>query len=203
MAKDNQRFTEKEILRGIQDKNQIDRILKFLYNDYYPYLESAVLKKHGNHEDAADIIQETFLVFIDLVINNKFREQASIKSMLYSIANNLWISEIRKRSSMNKRNEMYANQKEEIDLGIMKQLELFENKKFILAIFESLGSACKNLLYKFYYLEMSMKDILQDENYTNEQVVRNKKYKCLQQMIKKINEDPNLRQTLKLALKNG
>ncbi|WP_194777987.1 RNA polymerase sigma factor [Pararhodonellum marinum] len=203
MANKKRKLSDKEILNGIRDKNQINKMLSHLYQENYAYLETCILRKYGNEEDAADIIQETFLVFIDLVVHDKFREQASIKSMLYKIANNLWVSEIRKRSSMNKRNEIYESEKEIIQKDMNQQLVQFENKKFILEIFESLGSSCKELLIKFYYLEMSMKDILQMENYANEQVVRNKKYKCLQGLINKINDNPNLRQMLKSALENG
>ncbi|WP_194973937.1 RNA polymerase sigma factor [Aquiflexum lacus] len=203
MAKEKQKLTDKEILNGIRDKNQINEVLKYLYSNCYAYLETCILRKYGDQDDAADIIQETFLVFIDLVINEKFREQASIKSMLYSIANNLWVSELRKRSSMNKRNEAYESEKDIVQMDMVKRLEQFENKKFVMDIFESLGSSCKDLLIKFYYLEMSMKDILLSENYANEQVLRNKKYKCLQGMIKKIENNPMLYQSLKTALKNG
>ena len=45
-----------------------------------------------------------------------------------------------------------------------------------------------------------MKEILEATDYENEQVVRNKKYKCLKQLEHMINEKPFLKQTLKNLL---
>jgi RNA polymerase sigma factor (sigma-70 family) len=202
MARKN-KLSDKEILNSIRDKNQINEAIRHLYEDCYAYLETCILRKYGNKDDAADIIQETFLVFVDIVNTGKFREEASIKSMLYSIANNLWISELRKRNSSNKRNESFQAEYEMIEMDMLKNIEHFENKKTVMSVFESLGATCKDLLVKFYYLEMSMKEMLQSNDYANEQVLRNKKYKCLQSMIKKINSDPSLYQNLKNALRNG
>ena len=54
----------------------------------------------------------------------------------------------------------------------------------------------------FYYEDLSMKDILDRLEYENEQVVRNKKYKCLKQLEKMISDNPALKHTLKNLL-NG
>ena len=45
-----------------------------------------------------------------------------------------------------------------------------------------------------------MKEILDATDYENEQVVRNKKYKCLKQLEKMILEKPHLKETLKTLL---
>jgi hypothetical protein len=42
-----------------------------------------------------------------------------------------------------------------------------------------------------------MKEILDQTDYESEQVVRNKKYKCLKQLEKMVNANPALRETLK------
>jgi hypothetical protein len=45
-----------------------------------------------------------------------------------------------------------------------------------------------------------MKEILDTTDYESEQVVRNKKYKCLKQLEQMVNENPALKQTLKNLL---
>lgn len=45
-----------------------------------------------------------------------------------------------------------------------------------------------------------MKEILETMHYENEQVVRNKKYKCLKQLEEMVNANPALKQTLKNLL---
>ena len=71
-----------------------------MYDGYYRYLENYVLQNSGSTDDAADIIQETFLVFIKTVEENKYRQESGVKSFLYSIVKNLWITELRKRKSI-------------------------------------------------------------------------------------------------------
>jgi len=63
-----------------------------------------------------------------------------------------------------------------------------------------LGDTCKKILLAFYYENLSMREILDLLDYENEQVVRNKKYKCLKQLEKMILEKPILKQTLKNLL---
>ena len=63
-----------------------------------------------------------------------------------------------------------------------------------------LGETCRKILLLFYYENRSMKEILDATEYENEQVVRNKKYKCLKQLEQMITENPILKQTLKNLL---
>jgi hypothetical protein len=45
-----------------------------------------------------------------------------------------------------------------------------------------------------------MKEILEATDYENEQVVRNKKYKCLKQLEQMISGNPTLKQNMKSLL---
>ena len=53
-----------------------------------------------------------------------------------------------------------------------------------------MGESCRKILSLFYYENLSMKEIVSQMHYENEQVVRNKKYKCLQQLTDKIKQNP-------------
>ena len=48
-----------------------------------------------------------------------------------------------------------------------------------------------------------MKEILEKVSYGNEQVLRNKKYKCLKGLINMVNSSPAIMENLKTALQNG
>ena len=72
-----------------------------------------------------------------------------------------------------------------------------EAKQEMMKLVESLGEVCKKILVLFYYEGLSMKEILNSMDYENEQVVRNKKYKCLKQLTEMINEDPIRKENLK------
>jgi len=65
---------------------------------------------------------------------------------------------------------------------------------------DSLGETCKKILLAFYYENLAVKDILQNLQYENEQVVRNKKYKCLKQLEQMIVTDTQLAENLQSIL---
>jgi DNA-directed RNA polymerase specialized sigma subunit len=68
---------------------------------------------------------------------------------------------------------------------------------------DKLGEGCKKILLAFYYENLSMKEILNTMNYENDQVLRNKKHKCLKQLEQLLTADPALAKTLKAALQYG
>lgn len=200
--KKSKEFSEHEILSAIRSKEGVNSALKYLYDAYYRYLERYVLQNSGNKEDAADTIQEAFLVFIRLIEENKFRQESSIKSFLYSITRNLWITELRKRKSMAMRNELYENDKKEEVADISHAIIKNESHKIIMGLFAEIGQKCKNILYRFYYEELPMKEIMVLEGLSNEQVLRNKKHKCLKGLIEIIQSDPSKYKTIKNALQH-
>jgi hypothetical protein len=53
----------------------------------------------------------------------------------------------------------------------------------------------------FYYENLSMKEILEHQPYDNEQVVRNKKYKCLLQLTELIKDHPLIGRQVKELIK--
>lgn len=193
-------YSEQEIISAIKSKEAVNSALRYLYDSYYRYLERYVLQNSGNEDDAADMIQEAFLIFIRLIEENKFRQESSIKSYLYSIIKNLWITELRKRKSMAKRNELYDIDKKEDTPDISHAIMKNESHKIIMDIFAEIGQKCKNILYRFYYEELSMKEIMVLEDFSNEQVLRNKKHKCLKGLIEKIQSDPTKYANIKNAL---
>ena len=72
-----------------------------------------------------------------------------------------------------------------------------------MTLFEKLGEKCNQILTYFYYNNYSMKEILERMDYGNEQVLRNKKYKCLKTLINLVNSSPAIKENLKTALQNG
>jgi len=57
-------------------------------------------------------------------------------------------------------------------------------------LLHELGESCRKILELFYFENLSMKEIVSQMHYENEQVVRNKKYKCLQQLTDKMKQNP-------------
>ncbi|GAB2491086.1 RNA polymerase sigma factor [Algoriphagus taiwanensis] len=198
----NRNLTDQELLEQIRSKTNPNQAINQLYEQHYGVLENYILRNSGNQDDAADLIQEVMLVFVKLVTQGKFRGEASIKSFLYSICKNLWISELRKRKSMSARNERYEMEKDEMDLDISEEISRNENLRFVMDLFEKLGEKCKQVLTLFYFEELPMKEICEKLEFSSEQVLRNKKYKCLQSLTDQVKSSPSLQTHLQKALRH-
>jgi len=73
---------------------------------------------------------------------------------------------------------------------VAEHINDLERKKQLRDLVDGLGESCRKILLLFYYENMTMKEILYHLPYENEQVVRNKKYKCLQQLTEMIKNKP-------------
>src|SRR5262245_1099070 len=100
-------YSDEEIITALKNERETDGAIGFIYKNYYKSLENYILNNSGSEDDAADLIQETLVAFIDVVRQDKFRGESSVKSFLYSIIRNLWLSEMRKRSNAANRNRMF------------------------------------------------------------------------------------------------
>jgi DNA-directed RNA polymerase specialized sigma subunit len=77
-------------------------------------------------------------------------------------------------------------------------MEFQQTKNDLMKVIDELGEACKKILLLYYFENRSMKEILTALPYENEQVVRNKKSKCL----KKLESTVTANKTLHIQLKN-
>lgn len=195
-------LNDQEILDQIKSKSNPNQAISQLYSQHYGMLEHLILTNSGQAEDAADIIQEAMLVVVKMIRNEKFRGESSLKSFLYSICKNLWINELRKRKSNQYRNEHYENEKSQIDLSVVEEIQQMENLRFVMNLFETLGEKCKQVLTLFYFEELSMRDICEKLAFSSEQVLRNKKYKCLQSLIQQVQSSTSLSEKLLKALRH-
>ena len=152
-------YTDEELIAAITTRADVNGAITQLYKTYYYPLERYVVANSGNEMDAEDLIQEVMVAFVDLVSQGKYRGEASVKSFLYTLARNLWVTELRKR-----------------------------------------GETCRKILTLFYYHDLPMREILKQTNYENEQVLRNRKYKCLKEIAELIQRTPSIYANVKAAL---
>ena len=89
-----------------------------------------------------------------------------------------------------------------METDVSSQLMEKESGNQVLKLLAELGETCRKILVLFYYEDLPMKEILDQLDYENEQVVRNKKYKCLKQLEKMITDQPGMKNILKNLL-NG
>ncbi|HEX8532381.1 MAG TPA: RNA polymerase sigma factor [Cytophagales bacterium] len=196
-------YSDGELIEAISRRESLERPVRYLYELHFDNLTHFIKKNKGSQQDAEDLFQELILVFIDLVQTGKFRGQSSIKTFLYAIARNLWLNELKKRERVFLRDTEYykisPQEEEAIQAGLVKN----ESKKQVLSLLDGLGETCRKILVHYYYDDLSMKEIFERMDYESEQVVRNKKYKCMKQLTQMLENNSTVKNSLKDFLVHG
>lgn len=166
------------ILSGTQEAH--DRALKHLYKTYYPSIQTLILKNKGDDTDAEDVFQEALVVLYHHIKEKRFRGNAAVKTYLYAIARNIWLKELRKRSyqlSIEIDTEAYTELEDGVEMENEKKIHLLKT------LINKLGKGCQEILIDYYYAKCSMKEIMVKLGLGSEQAAKNKKYRCMQQLI--------------------
>ncbi|MCF1714211.1 sigma-70 family RNA polymerase sigma factor [Flavihumibacter sp. RY-1] len=190
-----QRTPDMELVIALQQAD-INRPVKELYNSYFEMLTAFLRTKGAAQEEAADIFQESILVFIEAARAGKFKGDSSIKSYLFGIAKNLWLEEIRSSERRNRRQQVFHQASPTIE---STEARIFnkEMQKTWLQLFNSIGSVCKAILMGFYYEKLSMRELLDKVSFASEQALRNKKSKCMKALKEMLSKNPTIIQHLK------
>jgi RNA polymerase sigma factor (sigma-70 family) len=195
-------FPDSELVANLRTGKRMDETIKAIYRNHFESLGWYVQNNSGTRQDAEDVFQEVVVSFIDLVKKDKFRGESSVKTFLYSLNRHVWLNELKRRGRALAREEKYEKGQERVEIDTSYKIADREEKEKVMRLVEELGETCRKILLLFYYENLSMKEILEQTEYENEQVVRNKKYKCLKQLEQLINANPALKETLKTLL-NG
>ncbi len=156
---------------------------------------SFVLRNQGSEDEAKDIFQEAIISFYENVRDGKFKGESAIGTYLYSIAKFKWLNQIKKDTiRVGHQQKAVAEKFEKSPLTTLIE---GETKQGVLRILDELGTMCKQVLIENLYHNASMKEIAASGNFSSEQVVRNKKYKCLQRLKELIRMNPSLIPKLK------
>ena len=195
-------FSDSELVIAIGDNQRLEQAILQLYQEHASIARSFIMGKGGTEQDADDIFQETVVSFIDTVQKGKFRQESGIRTFLISISKNLWYNEIRRRQRAGNREKLFEKEYTQEDSDIRELIGDRELKKILDQMLKELGDSCNKVLKLFYFEDLSMKEIVLHLHYENEQVVRNKKYKCLQQLTDKMKQIPQVAKQIKELIKN-
>ena len=193
-------FPDSEMVVNLRTGQRMEETIKAIYRSHFDSLSWYVINNSGNRQDAEDVFQEVVVSFIDLVQKDKFRGESTIKTFLFSLNRHVWLNELKRRGRSLAREEKYERGQEKIELDTSHFIASREGKAEVIKLVAELGEICRKILLLFYYENLSMKEILEATDYESEQVVRNKKYKCLKQLENMVNANPALKETLKNLL---
>lgn len=143
-------------------------------------VQQLILKNSGTTDEADDIFQEVLLAFYTQLRNGKLTLQCTIKTYLYSVARNMWLNELRKRS--NKPTMVETDEFIVLEENHLAAMMLTERNQEMAKLIRSLGEQCQEILTYFYFDRFRMKKVAALMGFANEQVAKNKKSKCLKKL---------------------
>ncbi len=178
--------TDQQIVKSLRKGDT--SVFEKLYKDKYYLIESLVVKKGGDKHDAKDIFHESLIVLYKNIRKEEFELTSSLSTYIFSIARNLWLKEITKRS---KRNEVSISdgKSEFSDTNpiLVESASLKEERfKVMKEVLNDIGDPCKSLITKFYFLKKSMEEISSEMGYKSASVAKHQKYKCMERIRKKV-----------------
>lgn len=89
------RFSDITIIEGI--RNQDDKILNWLYDNYLSAVKKHVIDNSGSNEDVSDVFQDTIIVLYNQVCEKDFKLTTDLKGYFFGIARNVWSALLRKK----------------------------------------------------------------------------------------------------------
>lgn len=176
--------SEKSILDRIKSGDQ--RALEKLYHDSRaPFIAWTLQRYSGLSDDiVVDIYQRSFMVMYFNIKNGKLTTLTSnLKTYLFSIGKNLLKEHYRSK------NDKYLNLDDHvgsIDTGVdntaMDAFNRSHEKELVKALLEKIGDPCKRLLEMMYIHGYSTEAVVEEMGYSDERVVRKRKFLCIQQL---------------------
>jgi RNA polymerase sigma factor (sigma-70 family) len=193
-------FTDQSLIHSLRSEANPDEAIRYLYRTQFRLTAAYIKQNSGSQEDAEDIFQELVLVFIEILKKDKFRGESSVSTFLYALTRNIWLNELSRRGKSKQRDEIFEKGKDKSDPDVNHLIVDRETKLQLMKVVDKLGETCKKILVAFYFDNLAIREILQTLSYENEQVVRNKKYKCLKQLEQMMTAEPDLVKNLKSSL---
>ena len=114
------------------------------------------------------------------IIYSLFKLKVKEKTYLYSVARNMWLNELRKRSNIPiivETDEFIVLQEDHL-----ASMVLTEQNQEMAKLIRSLGDQCQEILIYFYFDRFRMKKVADLMGFASEQVAKNKKSKCLKKL---------------------
>lgn len=149
--------------------------LKQLYNTCYSPVENYVTARHGDVEDAKDIFQEGVIAFFQSLKKGTFRGDSSHQTYLMAICKRRWLDVLRGRKILVNYEEIQVFREEEVVFS--------PDEKKLKSVLGLLKESCRTILLAFYYESKSMKDIQTLFSLGSEQAAKNKKMRCLNELM--------------------
>ena len=164
-------------------RNQDDKILNWLYDNYFQSIKNHVLSNSGSIEDVSDVFQDTIIALYNQITDDKLNLTTDLKGYFFGIARNVWSNQLRKKQ---KTIEL------EIDLPEDEEFEEQGDpilERIVSRVFQKLKPD-QQMVLNLFSDGYSYEEIAVKMNLKNEVYARRKKYLCKEVLLELVKEDP-------------
>jgi RNA polymerase sigma factor (sigma-70 family) len=182
------KYSDIAIIEGV--RNQDDKILNWLYDNYFQQVKKFVISNSGSVEDVADVFQDSIIVLYKLITEENLKLTTDLKGYFFGIARNVWSAQFRKSQ---KTTELEIDIPEEEDDDIINDptLERVVSRSFLKL------KPDQQMVLKLFSEGKSYGDIATEMGLKNETYARRKKYLSKEAILEIVKEDPEYQEYLR------
>lgn len=182
------KFSDITIIEGV--RKQDDKILNWLYDNYFQSVKSYILKNSGSVEDVSDVFQDSIIILYKQITDENLNLTTDLKGYFFGIARNVWSAQLRKKQRTT-----------ELDIDIAEEDEMEEInnhalERIVSRAFQKLKPDQQTVLNLFSE-GYSYEDIALKMNLKNEIYARRKKYLCKEVLLELVKSDPEYQEYLR------
>jgi RNA polymerase sigma factor (sigma-70 family) len=183
------KYSDINIIDGV--RNQDDKILNWLYDNYFQSVKKHILNNSGSTEDVSDVFQDSIIILYKQITEEELNLTTDLKGYFFGIARNVWNAQLRKKHRTVELETDFADevQDDEISNPILERM--------VSRAFEKLKPDQQEILNLFSEGH-SYEDIAQRMNLKNESYARRKKYLCKELLLDLLKEDKEYQEYLDL-----
>lgn len=188
MAK-KEKYTKEELISGLKKQN--DKVIHYIYNEYFPVIRQMVMQNSGNESNAKDLFQNALIVvYQQSHQKNDFTIDCSFLTYLYSICKNKWLNELRRRRIIDFKplDKLEENTIPIEETSAQEELINEERESLYKKHFEKLSKECQIIL-RMFHNDMSFEKIAVSFGLKNANQAKKKKYRCKKKLMESIAKD--------------
>lgn len=134
----------------------------------------------GSQQEAEDLYQEGIITLYEQIKKGNFAMSSSIKTYLYAICRNKWMSKLKSRIPVT---DVYESL-EQIPVEEAHTGSPLPNELEIKGAIEKLGEPCRTLLVGYYFHKLSLEQLAGKLNYASANVAKQQKFRCIERLKK-------------------
>ena len=175
------KISDIDIISGI--RNQDDKVLNWLYDNYFQSVKNHVLSNSGSDEDVSDVFQDTIIVLYNQITENVLNLTTDLKGYFFGITRNVWSAQLRKKQKTT-----------ELEIDIADEEENEEQydqllERIISRVFQKLKPD-QQMVLSLFSEGLSYEEIADKMDLKNGVYARRKKYLCKEALLELVKEDP-------------